>query len=421
MTATAGRPLKIGYVWQYEAAGLSPVSATALHIQAVVRALQARSHQVRVLALRQGWPSYTDDLENWHPVQAGPLPRGLQWVERPVRGAQSRLGLPYLNYFESYRFSQAVEVAFQGYDVLYERFWLNGYGALLAAGRMGLPLVYEVNGDLVEEYAQLGIELSALQWKAIHWITRRMFRRAAGVVTVSEVLRERVLHRWHIDPHQVVTVPNGAQVDVFSGASGDRMLSERYGLNGHPAIMFVGSFKPWHGLDLLVEAFSRLAGTHPQARLVFVGDGPERQALEAQAGRLNLDGKVIFTGAVPHEEVAALLSAAEVAVVNPRVSPASISQCPLKLFEYMAAGKAIVAPRAPNLQAILTDGENALLVPPDEPEALRQALVRLLDQADLRRALGEAARRQALERHSWGRTAQDLETIFFGEIPSGGA
>lgn len=420
MIVTAGRPLKIGYVWQYEAADLSPVSATALHIQAVVRALEARSHQVRVLALQRGLPSYSDDLETWHPVQARPLPPLLRLIERPVRGAQSRLRLPYLNYFESYRFSQAVEVAFQGYDLFYERFWLNSYGALLAAQRMGLPLVYEVNGDLVEEYAQLKIELSPLQWKAIHWVTRWMFRRAARVVTVSEVLREKVLHRWRIPADQVVTVPNGAKVEVFSRASGGGALSERYGLNGHPAIMFVGSFKPWHGLDLLVEAFSRLAGSHPQARLVFVGDGPERKALEAQARRLDLGEQVIFTGAVPHEEVAALLSAAEVAVVNPRVSPASISQSPLKLFEYMAAGKAIVAPRVPNLQAILTDGENALLVPPDEPEALRQALARLLDQAELRRALGEAARRQALKRHSWGRTAQVLETIFYGGIPAGG-
>jgi glycosyltransferase involved in cell wall biosynthesis len=336
--------------------------------------------------------------------------------EKIIRGVQSRLSLPYIRWFASYRFSGAVAQALAGFDVLYERFWWNGYGGLMASEKMGIPIVYEVNGDLVEEYNLLGIRLAKSQWTANHSITRRMFRRAARVVTVSETLRESTLKRWGLDPAKVTTVDNGAQVDLFVQPGNPERVRSKYGLNGQPLVIFVGSFKPWHGLDLLVESFSRLAQTHPTARLVFVGDGPVRTQLENQVHELSLGEKVLFTGSVPHTEVASLLDMAQIAVLNPRVSPASISQSPLKLFEYMAAGKAIVGPAIPNIQRLLTDRDNALLVQPDDPEALAGALSELLADPGLSIRLGQAAREQAIQRHSWDRTAAELENIFYQEL-----
>lgn len=408
--------MRIGYVWQYEAGDLSPVSATALHVKAVVQALQRRGHSVQMLTVRQGQAVVSQDLENWTALVPGVDLDHPGMVERGVRSVQSRLQLPYLRYFASRRFSRAARMAFEGFDVLYERFWFSGYGGLLAANSLDIPMVYEINGDLVEEYAQLGIELSSTQWTAIHRITRWMFRRAARVVAVSEVLRQRILERWVADPAKVTTVPNGARVNLFGQARDSREVAQRYGLEDRPAVIFVGSFKPWHGLDVLVEAFSRLSASRPQECLVFVGDGPQRAALEAQVRALGLGERVIFTGAVPHEDVAALLGFAQVAVVNPRISPASLSQSPLKLFEYMAAGKAIVAPDTANLRAILSHRITGLLFHPDDPRALAEALEELLEREDLRRSLGLAAQRQALAEYSWDATAEKLEAIFLAEV-----
>jgi glycosyltransferase involved in cell wall biosynthesis len=249
-----------------------------------------------------------------------------------------------------------------------------------------------------------------------------MFQRAGRVVTVSQTLRERTLQRWGLDPDQVTAVENGADVSLFSaspqaGTAGQAgSLRQQYGLGGGPLVMFVGSFKPWHGLDLLVEAFSRVSPAHPQARLAFVGDGPTRPDLEAQVSALGLAGRVIFTGAVPHPDVAALLASADVTVLNPRLSPASLSQSPLKLFEYMAAGKAIIAPDIPNMQRLLSHRQTALLVQPDQAGALAQALAELLEDEGLRRSLGQAAARQALQAHSWERTVEELEKIFLEEL-----
>jgi glycosyltransferase involved in cell wall biosynthesis len=137
-----------------------------------------------------------------------------------------------------------------------------------------------------------------------------------------------------------------------------------------------------------------------------------RAELLAQARQSGLEGQVVFTGSVPHDKVPGLLSAAQVAVLNPRVSPAAYAQSPLKLFEYMAAGKAIVAPASVNHHRLLVDRQNALLVPPDDPAALSAAVAELLADEGLRARLGAAARRQALEQHSWNRAVSELETIF---------
>jgi glycosyltransferase involved in cell wall biosynthesis len=120
---------------------------------------------------------------------------------------------------------------------------------------------------------------------------------------------------------------------------------------------------------------------------------------------------VIFTGAVPHSDVAALLSAADVAVIYPPGISATIVETPLKLFEYMASGKAIVAPCVPNMRRVLEDRVTALLVPPDTPAALAGALRELFGDSQLRLSLGERARRQAIHRHSWNRAVGEVEGV----------
>jgi glycosyltransferase involved in cell wall biosynthesis len=409
--------LRVGYVWQSETADMTTISASVLHITAVIRALEKRGHQVRLITFWRGRPHWSDDLQKWHPIQAGGLADApaFRLFERVVRGTQSRLHLPFLRLFDSYRFAEACAAATSGCDLLYERFWLMASGGLMAAKRLRIPLIYEVNGDLVEEYRQVGIKLSRAQWAAIHFLTRRMFR-AAHVVTVSETLKQTAVARWRLDPARVDGISNGAHTDAFARPDGEQVDRTRaqYGLNGSPIIMFVGTFKPWHGLDLLLDAFSQVVfSLRQEARLVLVGDGPLREELQQKVATLHLTPYVTFTGIVPHEDVPALLAAADIAVVNPRLTGASASQSPLKLFEYMAAGKAIVAPTMPNVEQVLKHGENGYLVPPDHCDSLAHGLAQLLEDGELRRAMGQAARQQALARHSWEKTVAEIEGIMY--------
>src|SRR5690606_27613788 len=118
---------------------------------------------------------------------------------------------------------------------------------------------------------------------------------------------------------------------------------------------FSGILRPWHGLELLLEAFARLAAGDPRLHLLIVGDGPIRGELDAAIAARQLQDRVTITGRVPHAEVRDYVALMDVAV-SPR---ATFYASPMKVLEYMAMGKAIVAPAMDNLRDILTDGDTA--------------------------------------------------------------
>jgi glycosyltransferase involved in cell wall biosynthesis len=145
------------------------------------------------------------------------------------------------------------------------------------------------------------------------------------------------------------------------------------------------------------------AGHDASVDLVVVGDGPVRASLEEQAAALGLADRVRFTGLQPHEKIPALVAGFDIALQPRVVDYAS----PLKVFEYMAAGRAIVAPDQANIREVLRDGETALLFDPARPEAMWQAIARLAADADLRRRLGQAARAEIGRRdYTWAGNAR---------------
>jgi glycosyltransferase involved in cell wall biosynthesis len=173
---------------------------------------------------------------------------------------------------------------------------------------------------------------------------------------------------------------------------------------------FVGYYRPWHRLDLVLEALA--SRELADAALVLVGEGPAHEGLMARAKELGVLERVHHAGRRSHEDIPRLLPAFDVALV-PAINPYA---SPLKLFEYMAAGLACVAPDQPNLREVLRHDHDALLVPPGEGARLQSALARLVSDAGLRRRLGLAARRTILERDlTWDgnarRVLQALEDL----------
>lgn len=410
-------PLKIGYLWQYERADLDVIAATPLHIRAVCSALRQRGHAVQLLTFRAQQAQVTADeaFQAWQPA-VQPITTGntFRAVERPIRFAQSRLRLPYLRLFDSLRYAEAVYRSCGDCDALYERHWLHSYGGLLAARRLGVPLVLEINGDILQEYRQLNMKLSRTQWRALHFIIARTFRYADHLIAVSEPLRQTLLTKWSLNPKKVTVVPNGVAIERFQPMTPVQIAAtrQRFQLNGSPIVVFVGTFKPWHGLDQLLEAFASLSPER-NTQLLLIGDGPMREQLEEQAQKLQIEQRVSVTGLLPPDDVAALLTAADIAVLSPRATPAAQAQSPMKLFEYMAAGRAIIAPALPNIESVLRHGRNGYLVAADDAQALASAIQLLLDDQTLRKQLGQAARLQAVQQHSWDAAAAAIESILY--------
>ncbi len=272
-------------------------------------------------------------------------------------------------------------------DLIYERYNLYFLAGTWVARSSGAKLFLEVNSPLVEERTRLG--QLRLRWLA-GALERYVWRSADKVLVVTGVLQQAVAAAG-VPPEQIAVVPNGIDPAQFAA------LPARKAGDGPLVLGFVGFVRDWHGLDAVIAAMA--AEPHGAIlRLVVVGDGPARETLQRQAQSLGLADRVTFTGLQPREAIPALVAGFDIALQPLVVSYAS----PLKIFEYMAAGRAIVAPDQPNIREILRDGETAVLFDPQASGAMWRAIQRLAGDPALRARLGEAARAEIARRdYTW--------------------
>jgi glycosyltransferase involved in cell wall biosynthesis len=271
-------------------------------------------------------------------------------------------------------------------DLIYERYNLYYLAGAWLAKRTGVPYFVEVNAPLVEERSRYGRLRLGVLARAVE---RHVWRSADRVLPVTEMLRQHILAAG-IAPERVVVVHNGVVLDRFPPNNTQTDAAPR------PLVLgFVGFVRDWHGLDAVIRAMAA-PDAMPGVVFTVVGEGPARAGLESLAAALGIADRVRFAGIVPNEQVPQAVATFDVALQPRVVDYAS----PLKIFDYMAAGRAIVAPDQPNIREILVHERTALLFDPARPEAMWNAITRLLADATLRRDLGAAARTE-LERRDF--------------------
>jgi glycosyltransferase involved in cell wall biosynthesis len=289
-------------------------------------------------------------------------------------------------------------------DFIYQRYARFSWAGVAASVRTGRPLFLEYNGSEV--------------WVGKHWdrvgslgllerYERLNLRAAARIFVVSEVER-RNLEARGVAADKIVLNPNAVDVELFRPGVGGAAMRRDLGIKETDLLAgFVGTFGPWHGVVQLAEAI-KLIPANVRLRFVFVGSGSLRERVEGILRNEIEARRVIFTGAVAHERVPALLDACDI-LVAPHVPLADGSDffgSPTKIFEYMAMGKAIVASRLGQIGEVLSDGETALLVEPGNINQLAAALVRVAGSSELRARLGPNARDVAVTNHTWGHNAR---------------
>ncbi len=288
-------------------------------------------------------------------------------------------------------------------DLIYERYNLYYLAGAWFARRHRVPYFLEVNAPLAEERARHGgLRLHRLARAA----ERRVWRAADLVLTVTAVLGQRVAAAG-VDPARIRVVANGVVAERFAAAPAQAMRQP-------PVLGFVGFVRDWHGLDAVIRGMAEPGA--PQAAFTVIGDGPALPGLKRLAAELGVAERVHFAGLMAHEAVPAAVAGFDIALQPRVVDYAS----PLKLFDYMAAGRAIVAPDQPNIREVLTHDATALLFDPDDPAAMWQAIARLLGDAALRERLGGAALEELRRRdYTWRGNAARVAAWATAITPSG--
>ncbi len=420
----AGRPLKIVISlpdlrqMQMVKRGTT-ADATYIIQNYIAKGLETRAHSVMFFGPFPPLPAvFTRDLED-------PTAARRTWSAAPAFNAagalfwrcQRALGVPYLNVFANLRLLDGGLQCFPECDLVYERNGLYRNGAARACKRLGIPYVLYCEADDIFEHDMMGKPIKGLlRWRA-RATAEYNLRAADRVVCVSEQLRRRLISEWGVRADRVVVLPNAADVNLFKPDPALRArVRTSLGITESPLIVFVGNFYVWHDVPTLLRAFADVLKARPNARLLLVGDGATRTAMMDQAKILGIDGAVVFMGMVAHSEVPGVLAAADIAVVPYPALQQDVWLSPMKLFEYMASGTAIVASRVGQVAEVLSDGETGLLVQPGDSAAMGKALIGLLKDDARRLHCGQMARRRAVERHSWDQYCSRLEQIMLSLV-----
>lgn len=354
----------------------------SIHVQEVVRALCGRGVRVELFAARLGGEPPADLAGVGVHRLTAPAADDPAARERALLAANR----------ETY--SALAEAG--PFDAVYERHALWSFAAMEYARQAGVPGLLEVNAPLVEEQAEHRVLVDR---EAAASAAERAFAAARILLAVSDGVAA-FLGRSATTGGRVHVIPNAVNPARFPAGLAPAAPAPP----GVITVGFVGTLKPWHGLPVLVDAFEKLYHGDAAVRLLIVGDGAGRSGLEADLAGRGLRAVAHLTGSVEPHQVPGLLASMDMAVAPyPRLDDFYFS--PLKVFEAMAAGCALVASRIGQIASVIQDETDGVLVPPGDAVALAAALDRLRRDPALRYRLGCAARAKALSKYTWDAVA----------------
>ena len=305
-------------------------------------------------------------------------------------------------------------------DVVMERYYNLAGAGLLYARRHGLPSLLEVNAPLYDPPGSRKDRLDRASGRPLRRWARWQARAADCIVTPLATTAGALAR-----PGTIVELPWGANTDLFDPARLDpaEVAATRatFGLpppGESEVVAFSGSFRPWHGVETLLTAARVLLPHRPRLRLLLIGDGPERAALEATVRAWgDLGRRVIFTGRLPYDAVPRHLAVADLGVApfepdrHAALRHFGFYWSPLKIFEYGAMGLPTVCPAIPPLDAIVREGCEGRLYRVGDAASLAATLAGLLDDAPARRAMGTQARARVVREFSWAAHCRSLERV----------
>lgn len=344
-----------------------------VHIRELIAALRGAGCEVEVVA-----PGGDDSSEH---AMGGS--RGLLGT---LRTLLPDAFMPLAKWAYARLFTQRLIAAGRAFapDALYERHALDNEVGRAAASRLGIPLLLEVNAPLAREEFETG-RIPTLEPMLRREMT--VVRSADAVLAVTRVLAD-ILCADGVERDRIHVLHNGASASALD-APRDRSLRNRLAPDDRTVLGFVGFPRPWHGLDRVVRFLARSTGARLRTSEMWIaGEGPAVEPLLSLARELGVENRVRCLGVLGRDQIVPFLDAIDVALQPAATRYAS----PLKLFEYLARGVAVLAPRQPNIEEIVRDGSSAILCDPSDDADFERALERLVTDPQVRERIGRGGR-----------------------------
>ena len=290
---------------------------------------------------------------------------------------------------------------------------LNAIPAIRAGRKLGIPVVYEIRAFWEDAAVDHGTTTEgSLRYRATKGLETWAIKRADHVFTICEGLRADIVGRG-IPAAKVTVIPNAVDIESFQlSGDADPALREQLGLAGTTVVGFVGSFYAYEGLDLLLEAFPALLQKRPELRLLLVGGGPQDANLKAQAERLGVADKVVFTGRVPHKQVSRYYDQIDLLAYPRHSMRLTELVTPLKPLEAMAQGRLFVASDVGGHKELIRDGETGRLFKAGSAQALAAAIDDLLAHRERWPAMRAAGRQFVEEVRNWTNSVANYTPVY---------
>jgi glycosyltransferase involved in cell wall biosynthesis len=341
----------------------------AVHLEEMIEALRGQGHELLLVG-----------PVAFEQTGFGSSSAAIDWIKRIIPAPIYELMEIGYNLFAFRRLNKAVR-QFRP-DFIYERFSLFLLAGIWVHRLRRIPLLLEVNGPLFEERVRhdgLSMRTWARACQSYIW------RNVTYALPVTGVLAEQV-RGYGVPKERIAVIPNGINPERFGSAPPTTVAKQVAGLGGRLVLGFTGFVRAWHAMDKVIE-FLADEGERLNLHLLIVGDGPSRQDLERLAESRGVSHRFTITGVVDRDAIANHVATFDVALIPGINDYAS----PLKMFEYMYMGKAIVAPNQPNIREILEDRRDALLFDPSDHKAMTAAIQQLSEDGALRRQIGDQA------------------------------
>lgn len=378
------RALKILYVHRTRGKGVEGV-----HIWGIVNALKSFGHDVLVVSPAGIQTEITDGGENNSNNRKHIL---FEFISAHVPELVFEFA-ELLNNFVSLKLYNKLVLQFPP-DLIYERYAIFSISGVKLANKKKIPFVLEVNYTSLTPLVR---KRSNLLKPFAKMIDKWLFRRSSALVVVSTYLRNHLINDYGVEESKILVCPNAADPHLFNTEINPVKTINHIHLDNRKVIGFVGTFSPWHGVDLLVESISIVARQNPSILAVLIGDGPEKKRIKRLVSDLGLNKNVVFTGQIDHEILPRYIAAFDIGVMP----DSNVYGSPMKIFEYMSLGKPVVVPSYGPLHDVIEHRVHGMIFEPGNKNSLAENILELLTDNVLFESMRVSARKHIENKHNW--------------------